>query len=125
MWSETKPMGTITAALAPSLASSSRWSLTSGSSHGTCGGPDREQNTSREGCLRATSWRTRSATTVAADRCWPRYARPQGPLRSFMSTGIEWVTNTRWAPLRTSSGRSARAARVASTTGSMNRGWLK
>ena len=32
----------------------------------------REQNTRREGCLRATSWRTRSATTVAADRCWPR-----------------------------------------------------
>ena len=30
----------------PSPASSSRWSLTSGSSHGTCGGPDREQKTS-------------------------------------------------------------------------------
>jgi len=37
------PMGTITAELAPSLASSSRWSLTSGSSQGTCGAPDREQ----------------------------------------------------------------------------------
>ena len=43
MWSETKPIGTITTPLARRFASASRWSLTSGSSHGTCGGPDREQ----------------------------------------------------------------------------------
>ena len=42
MWSETKPIGTTTDPGRPA-ASSSRWSLTSGSSHGTCGGPEREQ----------------------------------------------------------------------------------
>ena len=43
MWSETKPIGTSTTAGTPSVASSSRWSLTSGSSHGVCGEPEREQ----------------------------------------------------------------------------------
>ena len=43
MWSDTKPIGTITTWLTPSLASSSRWSLTSGSSHGVEGAPEREQ----------------------------------------------------------------------------------
>ena len=43
MWSETNPTGTITTPGVPDLASVSRWSLTSGSSHGTSGGPDREQ----------------------------------------------------------------------------------
>ena len=43
MWSETKPIGTSTAAGTPSAASASRWSLTSGSSHGWLGGPLRLQ----------------------------------------------------------------------------------
>ena len=43
MWSDTKPIGTSTTWLTPSLASSSRWSLTSGSSHGVEGAPEREQ----------------------------------------------------------------------------------
>src|ERR1044072_9072637 len=37
MWSETKPIGTRTTLGAPSPCTRSRWSLTSGSSHGTCG----------------------------------------------------------------------------------------
>ena len=40
MWSQTNPTGTTTHGLgAPTLASSPRWSLTSGSSQGTLGGP--------------------------------------------------------------------------------------
>ncbi|OLT23659.1 hypothetical protein BJF81_09915 [Ornithinimicrobium sp. CNJ-824] len=43
MWSETKPIGASTTCRTPRPASSRRWSLTSGSSHGWEGGPDREQ----------------------------------------------------------------------------------
>ena len=43
MWSETNPTGTSTTPGAPSAASAVRWSLTSGSSQGTDGGPEREQ----------------------------------------------------------------------------------
>ena len=44
MWSETKPIGTITTALAPSAADRSRrWSQMSGSSQGWVGGPLRLQ----------------------------------------------------------------------------------
>ena len=43
MWSETKPIGTSTTPGTPSPCSRRRWSLTSGSSHGWLGGPDREQ----------------------------------------------------------------------------------
>ena len=39
MWSDTNPTGMTTTAAVPDLASSPRWSLTSGSSHGTDGGP--------------------------------------------------------------------------------------
>ncbi len=41
MWSDTKPIGTTTTAGLPLRARSSRWSLTSGSSQGMCGAPDR------------------------------------------------------------------------------------
>ena len=43
MWSDTNPIGTSTAAGTPSATSASRWSLTSGSSHGWVGGPLRLQ----------------------------------------------------------------------------------
>ena len=43
MWSDTNPIGTSTTSDTPSVASSSRWSLTSGSSHGVDGAPEREQ----------------------------------------------------------------------------------
>lgn len=42
MWSETKPMGTMTTAGAPAPCSSARWSQMSGSSHGMCGAPLRD-----------------------------------------------------------------------------------
>ena len=40
MWSEMKPIGTITTASVPAAASALSASLTSGSSHGWLGGPD-------------------------------------------------------------------------------------
>ena len=43
MWSETNPIGATTTSVTPSAASSSSRSLTSGSSHGWDGGPEREQ----------------------------------------------------------------------------------
>ncbi len=43
MWSEMKPIGTTTTDLMPDSCSSRRWSLMSGSSHGMCGEPEREQ----------------------------------------------------------------------------------
>jgi hypothetical protein len=46
MWSDTKPIGTTTTPPTPCAPSSSIRSFTSGSSQGTLGGPDREQNTS-------------------------------------------------------------------------------
>ena len=56
----------------PSPASFSRWSLTSGSSHGTCGGPEREQNTRSWLVVASGDLATRSATYAAASRCWAR-----------------------------------------------------
>jgi selenocysteine lyase/cysteine desulfurase len=43
MWSLMNPTGTTTTAGHPSACRAARWSPMSGSSHGTCGGPDREQ----------------------------------------------------------------------------------
>jgi hypothetical protein len=120
MWSETNPIGTSTTDSTASTTSSSRWSFTSGSSQGTCGGPDREQNTRSWACERPVTSATRAATYDVASRCWARYAPPIGPLPAFMVSGIEWVTKTRRA-----CGLVAVAATTASTTGSRNPGWLK
>jgi hypothetical protein len=46
MWSLTKPSGTMSTALRPRAGSSAIASLMSGSSHGTCGGPERLWKTS-------------------------------------------------------------------------------
>src|SRR6188472_4409217 len=62
MWSETKPIGISTTEVTPSPASFSRWSLTSGSSHDTCGGPEREQNTRSAAICWPVTIATRSAT---------------------------------------------------------------
>ena len=43
MWSDTKPIGTVTTALSPASARAVSRSLTSGSSQGWVGGPEREQ----------------------------------------------------------------------------------
>ena len=40
-----KPIGLTTTPRTPAPASAARWSLMSGSSHGTCGGPDRDCHT--------------------------------------------------------------------------------
>jgi hypothetical protein len=45
------PSGTITTAFAPAAGSSAITSLTSGSSHGCAGGPERDWNTSCHGTV--------------------------------------------------------------------------
>jgi hypothetical protein len=48
-WSLTKPTGNTTTARSPAAASDRRWSFTSGSSHGTDGGPLRLCHTRSNG----------------------------------------------------------------------------
>src|SRR6185437_10078951 len=64
-WSETKPIGDTTTAAVPAAASAARWSLTSGSSQGTDGGPDRDCQTTSNS---APGPRTASATSRDASR---------------------------------------------------------
>lgn len=133
MWSETKPIGTITTAGAPSACCASRWSQMSGSSQGVCGAPLRLWKTSSQGRSR-TPVRSATVATIsrATSRCWATYAPPGRPRAgssgapevSAMESGMEWVVNASRAPSRTSSGSAARAARVASAIGSTKPGWL-
>jgi hypothetical protein len=117
MWSATKPIGTSTTPVTPRSESSSRWSLTSGSSHGWLGGPEREQYAS-DHCSRPRL----SDTSRATDRCWRSYRpQPGPPLASFICSGTEWVTKTTCA----SGPTSASAAFVYSVKSSTNTGWLK
>lgn len=64
-WSETNPIGLTTTAVTPCPARSRRWSLMSGSSHGTCGGPDllcQTRSYGRSGAAPAATSRAVSAS---------------------------------------------------------------
>src|SRR4051812_48302400 len=117
MWSDTKPIGTTTTDVTPLADSSRMWSLMSGSSHGMCGEPEREQYASDQ--LSATA---ASATSSATLVCWRTYASTPGPpLAAFMVSGIECVTKITCVP----SGASSSASAVASMNGPTKPGWLK
>ncbi len=92
-WSLVKPIGTMTASRTPRRCSASRWSPTSGSSHGTCGGPLRDWKTSSQGYDDPS----RSTTPAQAARSAATYAPPSGPLVSAMTRGTEWAVKTRCA----------------------------
>src|SRR5205814_533620 len=68
-WSETKPVGAITTWRTPEVARLRRWSLTSGSSQGTWGGPERDCHTRSKS---APGPRSPSATSRAVSRCCSR-----------------------------------------------------
>ena len=94
MWSETKPIGERTTSRTPSCARASRWSFTSGSSHGWLGGPDREQYARSH----ATSWprraETSAAMTRARSRCCSEYVANETRDAASIVSGMECVTNT-------------------------------
>ena len=116
MWSLTNPTGTTTTAdgrpsgsgspfgRAPS-ASAARWSLTSGSSQGTLGGPLRLWKTRSKGRVPP---RTRSVMSRDASRSSAAYLPPTAPgtavpfdtlpLTAAMATGTLCAVNTRRAP---------------------------
>ena len=79
MWSLTNPIGTTTAPAARSAASRVSTSPTSGSSHGTCGGPDRDCHASSH------SRPSASATSLAVSRSWASYAEVRAIDRSGSS----------------------------------------
>ena len=70
MWSEMKPIGTSTTSVVPAAASSARASLTSGSSHGTDGGPLRDWKTRSHGSAIPVAGReSRRPPAPATQRC--------------------------------------------------------
>jgi len=102
----------------------------SGSSHGTCGAPERDWYTRSYGRDRPSAAATPCATSAATASCWATYApwggrAPGGPLDSAMATGTECVVKASRAPARTGSGSSASAASVEAMNGSTNPGWSK
>ena len=108
MWSETKPIGAHTTADARPAASSRRWSLTSGSSHGwsaaRTGSSRRRQLAGRSRPARGPARRP-AAQVSRAGRVGAAVARAGG--RPPSPSGTEWVTNTR----RAVPGRAVRASR--------------
>ena len=87
-----------------------RWSLMSGSSHGTCGGPERDCQTRSNS---APGPRTSAVTSRAVSRCCARTAR-RAPARttSFIASGIECAVNTSRASSRSVCGQRRRARRA-------------
>ena len=69
MWSEMKPMGAATTPATPSAWTSGIRSLTSGSSHGMCGAPEREQNVSSQARSSPSAVEASAATAAATRRC--------------------------------------------------------
>ncbi len=112
MWSETNPIGTSTTDPASILR---RWSHTSGSSHGTCGGPLRDCHTRSHGWSRPSARLTSSALL----RSCASYSPPDGPAVSAIETGMLWAVKTSRASSRPS--RSS-AARVRSAIAATNPG---
>src|SRR5660398_281441 len=127
MWSEMNPTGASTTAVLPPAAISASASLTSGSSHGTRGGPDREQYTSRHGNSRPSTAAAPSATSRATSSCCRAYdAGRATPDDASIAFGIEWVTNTRSASAASPvTSNSPNAATTASTFARTNPGVLK
>jgi hypothetical protein len=109
-WSLMKPIGKRTTAVSPSFARVRRWSLTSGSSHGTDGGPLRLCHTRSNGRPGAVSATTRSAAAISS----ASYAPPAGPATAAMASGMLCAVATSRAVPRTSSGSEAIAAASAS-----------
>ena len=121
MWSETKPIGDRTTAWTPRPDSSCSRSLTSGSSQGWLGGPDREQYARSHSTGRPRRSATAAATVAATSRCCAAYDGPASPEASSMVDGMEWVTKTSRAPCGTVPNASVTASTLAST----KPGWLK